>query len=71
MLVCLFGPPVHASRGEDVGAQRDRDVHVWAVDRWLRGRRVLDVMTGHAKVADVERPWLLRNAMSNVTVTAS
>ena len=56
-----FVLPVHASRGEDIGAERDRDVHVWAVDGWLRDRSVIDVMIGHANkvidvVIDVMRP---------------
>ncbi len=56
---CRLGPGVHAARGEDVRAKRDRDVHVWAVDRWLRGHRVRDEVLGRAEVPDVKKAWLL------------
>ncbi len=59
----LLAIPVDAR--VDVRAQRDGDVHAWAVawftpavdaKQWLLGHRVLDAGSGLVEVADVKKP---------------
>ena len=59
IVCCRFETRVLAPRAEDVRAQRNRDMHVCAVERCLRGHRVRDKVLGRAEVANVNGPRLL------------